>query len=562
MADFGPLSLLPPLLAIILAIVTRQVLLALFAGIWVGAFMLALAGAAGPAGYAVSVFRATSQSLAWIIENATDSWNATILVFNFVIGAFVGILYVSGALHSVAAALTRKVRSARQASLLAYILGWTIFFDDYTNTVVVGNTVRPLTDSLRVSRELLSYIVDSTAAPVAGLLIISTWIGYEVGLIRDSFTTLAEEAGKGVLPYAPDPANAMYAWIMSVPYRFYSILALTLVLIVILTRRHYGPMLEAEHRAVKTGKVLRDGAQPLMPTETVLGEPSQKQAPPWIFPLSILALVAATLVGMWLTGADDPSKWWETDFATALMNADAATALLWGSFAGYIAAAALILATGTLSLSRLMEYTVRGMYLMVLANTILLLAWSLKSAADAVGTADYIVSTVAAAGVHPFLIPPLIFAASAFISFTTGTSWGTFAIMMPIAIPLAWKLAIQHGLDPATTELVTYAAIASVFAGGVFGDHCSPISDTTIMSSMFTGADHIDHVNTQIPYALTTAAVSLVLYTLFAAGITHPAILLPIGVILLAALHRLLNISYAKRRGLPPVVPNYVLQEV
>ncbi len=562
MSDFGALSLLPPLLAIVLAILTRQVLLALFAGIWIGALMVVLAEAATPIDYVFSVFTATSKSLAWIVENATDSWNATILIFDFVIGAFVGILYASGTLHAVAAALARRVRSARQASLLAYVLGWTIFFDDYTNTVVVGNTVRPLTDRLRVSRELLSYIVDSTAAPVAGLLIVSTWIGYEVSLIRDSFKSLAEEAQKGLLPLAPDPANAMFAWIMSVPYRYYSILALILVLIVVLTRRHYGPMLEAEHRVVSTGKVLRDGAQPLMPTETVLGEASgEKRAPAWVFAVSVLVLVIVTLFGMWITGAEDPSKWWETSFVNALMNADAATALLWGSFAGYTVAASLIVATRSLSLIKLMEYTVRGMYLMVLANTILLFAWSLKTAADAVGTANYVVSVATAAGVSAFLVPPLIFAAAAFISFTTGTSWGTFAIMMPIAIPLAWKLAVQQGLDPAMVELVTYASIASVFAGGIFGDHCSPISDTTIMSSMFTGADHIDHVNTQIPYALTAMTVSLVLFALFAAGVTHPAILLPIGVALLIALHRLLNNTYAKRKGLPPVVPNYQVQE-
>jgi len=172
--------LLPPLLAIALAIITRQVLPALFAGVWIGALMIT--------GY--NPFAATTQTLSWIIENATDSWNATILIFDFIIGAFVGVLYASGSMHALAAAISRTIRTARGSSLVGWVLGLAVFFDDYTNTIVVGNTVRPITDRTRVSREFLSYIVDSTAAPVAGIALVSTWIGYEVGLIKDSFEKL------------------------------------------------------------------------------------------------------------------------------------------------------------------------------------------------------------------------------------------------------------------------------------------------------------------------------------------------------------------------------------
>jgi NhaC family Na+:H+ antiporter len=547
--DYVTFPLLPPLLAIALAIATRQVLPALFLGVWAGGLMLA--------GY--NPVDATTQSLAWIIENATDSWNATILIFDFIIGAFVGVLFASGTLHSAARAIARRVRSALGASLASWIMGVIVFFDDYANTIVVGNTMRPVTDRLRVSREMLSYIVDSTAAPVAGMMLVSTWIGFEVGLIKEAIATLQEEAAAGVIPAAPT-IEAYAAWLHSVPYRFYSIFAVLLVLLVVLTRRHFGPMLKAEHRAYKTGKVLRDGAQPLMPTETVLGEEpaARRYAPSWLFAASIVVLVGVTLLGMWVTGGGE--KWWQTPFIDALMNADSATALLWGSFAAYLVALAGALATRSLDFSTAMEYTVKGMYLMVYANAILLLAWSIKSAADAVGTAEYVVHLATAAGVSPLLVPPIIFLSAMFISFTTGTSWGTFGIMMPIAVPMAWKLAIQTG-DADLAYTVMYASIAAVFAGGIYGDHSSPISDTTIMSSMFSGADHIDHVNTQIPYALWAALTGAVLYALFAVGVTSPLILLPIGLVILVVGHYFISEWYSRRVGLPPRVPNYVVEE-
>ena len=532
--------LLPPLLAIALAFITKQVLVALFAGVWIGGLMAT--------GW--DVFGGTATTLGWIISNVTDSWNATILVFDFIIGALIGVLYVSGSMFSLASELSKKIKSARGASFLSWFLGLAVFFDDYTNAVIVGNASRPLTDRLRVSREFLSYIVDSTAAPVAGLAIVSTWIGYEVSLIDDSFNYLKSLVSEGKIALAPD-VGAMYAWLMSVPYRYYSILAIILVLLLVITRRHYGPMLKAEHRAVSEGKVIREGAQPLMPTETVLGS-AKSSAPWWVFVSSVIVLVIVTLLGMWVTGGGD--QWWTVSFTEALMNADAATALLWSSFVAYIFAATAVLATKSMRFTEVMDSTVRGMYLMVLANAILVLAWSIKSATEAVGTAEYVVGLATAAGVPAMIVPAIIFLASCFIAFTTGTSWGTFGVMMPIAVPMAWRIALAQGADP---YVVTYASIASVFAGGIFGDHCSPISDTTIMSSMFSASDHIDHVNTQLPYALTAAGISAVLFALFASGITTPLALLPVGVALLIASHRVLNTWYAKKTKLPAIVPNY-----
>lgn len=527
--------LLPPLLAIALCMLTGQVLPSLFLGVWVGALMT----------IAYDPVKGTIKALGWLVENATDPWNATILLFDFVIGAAIGLLYASGSFHSLADSLVRRVRTSRGASLAAAVLGTAIFFDDYTNTVIVGNTMRPVTDRLRVSRELLSYIVDSTAAPVAGIVLVSTWIGYMVGLIGDSLDYLQ---AKGDLAAVPE-VGPYAMWLSALPFFFYPILALALVYVVVITRRHIGPMLRAEQRAVREGKVLRDGAVPLMPTETLLGEPvRERRAPPLLFVLSIGGLVVVTLLGLWYTGASaiveglveenpeaTPPPWWTVGFREALMESDAATALLWGSFASYLVALAGSLTSRALSFAKAMEYTVKGMYTMLYANAILLLAWSIKSAVDAVGTAEYVVNHAVAFGLPSLAVPLVVFLVSMFVSYTTGTSWGTFGIMIPIAVPLAWELVLLQTGDASLAYVVTAASLGAVFGGGIFGDHVSPISDTTIMSSMFTACDHIDHVKTQLPYGLLAASVSVVLYLLFLAGLTSAAVLLPVGVILLVA---------------------------
>jgi len=632
-SDFGVLSLLPPLVAIILAIWTKRVILALFAGVWIGGVMVS--------GW--NPITGTTQTLNWIVSNATDDWNVKILLFDFLIGAGVGLIYKSGGAFAIGRALVSRVRTSRGASIMGWILGVLIFFDDYTNTIIVGNTMRPITDRTRVSREMLAYIDDSTAAPVAGLAIVSTWIGYEVGLIGDAFKDLNVSYG------------AYVAWMHSVPYRFYSILAIILVLIVAATHRHYGSMLKAEMRARTEGKVLRDGAKPLMTTEVDLGMPKEGGSV-HLFIWPILTLILITLVGMWYTGAtayhdgfvsdtqdvltviglsDQESKildelmsgqdvvlhnvlitpynesverFFYIDSTSAqeaynssvkkvldiagitgkeeenilnslyngipykigsltlehykkpsimdvLSDSDSALALLWGSFAMVVVAFFLVLLTKQMNIEEAEDAIIKGMKQMIIANTILLLAWSIKSATDAVGTAPYIVDIAKSAGVTGGVVPLIVFLVAMFISFTTGTSWGTFSIMMPIAIPLAYGVTGHVGPE-------VFAAIGAVFAGGIFGDHCSPISDTTIMSSMFSGSDHIDHVTTQIPYAVTASSAGLVLYLLFAIGIRSWIVLLPIGIVLLVGAWYVLTEWYGRKYGIPHgQVPIYVVEE-
>ncbi|BAA31011.1 Na+/H+ antiporter NhaC family protein [Pyrococcus horikoshii] len=531
MSDFGILSLLPPLVAIVLAIWTKRVVFALFSGVWIGGVMAAN----------WNPITGTIKTFEWIIQNVTNSWNATILVFDFLIGAGVGLIYKSGGVHAVANAITKRIKTSRDASLLGWLLGVLIFFDDYTNTIIVGNTMRPITDKMRVSREMLAYIDDSTAAPVAGIAIVSTWIGYELGLIKEAFEKLHITMGE------------YYAWLHSVPYRFYSIFAIILVFIVAYTHRHYGAMLKAEMRARTTGKVVRDDAKPLMATESDLGLPLTEKGSVHFFIWPVLSLIIVTLLGLYYTGkaaCEGPCGAMDI-----LSNADSATSLLWGSFAMVAVALTLVLATKTMTVEETESAIIQGMKQMMMATVILVLAWSIKSATEAVGTAEYVVGLAQRANVPGGIIPLIIFLTAMFISFTTGTSWGTFGILMPIAIPLAYKLAPN---DPQ----VLFASIGAVFAGGIFGDHCSPISDTTIMSSMFSGSDHIDHVTTQIPYAVTAASVGIVLYILFALGIKSPVILLPVGLVLLIAAWYFLSEWYGKKYGVPhgrvPIYPTEI----
>ncbi len=531
MSDFGILSLLPPLVAIILAIWTKRVILALFAGVWIGGVMVS--------GW--NPISGTTQTLDWIVSNATDDWNVKILLFDFLIGAGVGLIYKSGGAFAIGRSLANKVRSSRGAAVMGWLLGVLIFFDDYTNTIIVGNTMRPITDRTKVSREMLAYIDDSTAAPVAGLAIVSTWIGYEVGLIGDAFKNLNVDYG------------AYVAWMHSVPYRFYSILAIILVFLVAYFHRHYGPMLHAEYRARTTGKVLRDGAKPLMTTEIDLGMPKEEGSV-HIFVWPILTLIFVTLYGMWYTGGGS-AAYAKGGLMEVLGNSDSALALLWGSFAMVVVAFFLVLAMKKMTIEEAEDAIIRGMKQMVIANTILLLAWSIKSATDAVGTAPYIVDLAKGAGVSGSWVPLIVFLIAMFISFTTGTSWGTFSIMLPIAIPLAYGVTGYVGPE-------VFASIGAVFAGGIFGDHCSPISDTTIMSSMFSGSDHIDHVNTQVPYAMTASGVGIILYLLFGIGIHNWVILLPLGFVLLVGAWYVLTEWYGKKYGIPHgKVPIYVVKE-
>jgi len=519
--SYGFLSLLPPLTAIVLCFITKQVLASLFIGIWVGATILTgwnpLAG--------------VTQTLGYLVENTADSWNATILLFDFVIGGLIGLIYLSGGAQAFVKSVTEKVKDPRGGQFTAWLFGLIIFFDDYANTAIVGNAFRPVTDKLGISREKFSYIVDSTAAPVASLALISTWIGYEVGLIGDAI----EGTSVSLTPYS--------IFLQSIPYRFYSIFAIILVLAIALSQRDFGPMLKAEHRTRTTGKVFADGASPLSGGSTLkVLENVPRKTMNMVVP--IIVLVVVSIFGMWWTGGGSSAE----SFTTAIADADAMTALLWGAAFAVIIALIMYKAQGIGTLADMMDAFIDGAKMMVLANLILISAWSIGSVCDSIGTAPYVVN--AAKGViSPVLLPMIMFLICNIISFSTGTSWGTMAIAMPIAIPLSLALGVPLPLG-----------ISAVLTGSVMGDHCSPLSDTTIMSSMFSGSDHIDHVKTQIPYALTAAGVAILGYILAGTGMSV-GLVLPLGLILVVALLYLFSSISAKSAGISFPLPELKVKE-
>lgn len=510
----GWLSVVPPLVAIALALIFKDVLLSLFLGIFFGA--LFLNGWNPITAFARAIDQFVAPSLA-------NPGNASILIFTTLLGGMVGVIAKSGGTQGLVDALTKYATSARRGQIATWVMGILVFFDDYANTLIVGSTMRPITDRLRISREKLAYIVDSTAAPVASLVPISTWIGFEVGLIAAAFTQLD-------LPY-----NAYVAFVGSIPYRFYPILALVLGFTIAYTRRDFGPMLKAERRAAKTGELIANGDTPLADYDGGrLSPPEDTPKRAYNALLPILTVIALTLVGLFATGsaaarrADYPTafKWLQDVFS----NADSTRALLWASLAGVTVALLLALAQRILTVKQATSAMVQGFGSMLLALVVLILAWSLGSVCAELHTADYLVE-LSQGVVSPSWLPVMVFLLSAATAFATGTSWGTMGILMPLVIPIAHGLSIESGM--AVTDdrfyLLLLGTISGVLAGSVWGDHCSPISDTTILSSMASGCDHIAHVRTQMPYAITVGVVAMLLGDIPSAYGLNPWISIVIG---------------------------------
>ncbi|MGB6642249.1 MAG: Na+/H+ antiporter NhaC family protein [Thermoanaerobaculia bacterium] len=494
----GWLSIVPPLIAIALALIFKDVLVSLFVGVFSGALFL----------YAWNPFTAFARSIDhFIVPSLADPNNAAIIVFSMLLGGMVGIISKSGGTQGIVDRLSRFATDARRGQLATWTLGVVIFFDDYANTLIVGSTMRPITDRLRISREKLAYIVDSTAAPVASVAPISTWIGFEVGLIAAAFTQL----GIGT------DYNAYGTFLSSILYRFYPLFALVLGFTIAYTRRDFGPMLKAERRASRTGAVIAEGDTPLAFAAV------EKLSPPEGAPrrasnalLPIVTVVVVTLLGLFITGSNglertafDSSFDWLREVFSA---SDSFSALLWASLAGVVVAGLLALSQGILTVRQTMESMVEGFRSMLLAFLVLILAWSIGAVCEELLTADYVVSLTGGV-IAPQWFPALVFLASAAISFATGASWGTMAILMPIVIPISHGLstAAQFPVGSDSYTLVLVGTISSVLAGSVWGDHCSPISDTTILSSMASGCDHIAHVRTQIPYALGLGILGMML---------------------------------------------------
>ncbi|UJL45423.1 Na+/H+ antiporter NhaC family protein [Virgibacillus sp. NKC19-16] len=501
--EFGILSLLPPVIAIVLALLTRNVIPALFAGVWLGATML---HGWNPLMGLYAVFSD------FILPNVGDEWSATVLIYCGLFGVLIAVLQKTGGAHAIATAIAGKVKSPRGAQGSTMLFGIIIFFEDYFNALTVGSVMRSVTDKMRVSREKLAYIVDSTAAPMCLLGPVSTWVVFVMGLIGAQFVEL------GISD------SAYMAYIFTIPFNFYSILALILVAIIIFMKWDFGPMAQAEYRARTTGKLLRDGAQPPSDdsmTDVKMDENTTPKMRNMIVPIVVLIGLIPPLF-LWTGGFP------ENDFVTAIGESDGGLSILIAAFAAGIVGLGMGMQQKLFNFKEAIAIYINGFKSMMLVYIILALAWSIGSVTSELGTAAYIVD-FAEQNATPAIIPLLLFIVGAIVAFTTGTSYGTFAIMIPIAMPLA-----------ASMDISMYLAIAAVLSGGVFGDHCSPISDTTILSSAGSSSDLIDHVNTQLPYAITAGISGIISFLV--AGITGSAVAaLVVGAVTLFAFAYMLN---------------------
>lgn len=515
-AHYGVLSLITPFFAIVLSFITKQVVLSLATAVFAGAIIL-------DGGNVATAFLRTCDT--YIVGTVTDSWNATLLIFILAVGGLISIMSKMGGMQAMAIAMSKKAKNAKNSLVITWIMGLIIFFEDYANSLVVGPTMRPATDRERVSREKLSYVIDSTAGPVTDIAPISSWTAYEVGMISLAFASVGFEG------------NAYGTFIQTIPYRFYNILAIFMVIIVILSQRDYGPMYKAEKRARLTGKLLEDGAKPMMSQE--LDAMNVKEGAPLRMcnaVVPILVFTGVTIVGLWYTGGGMDLPFNFEGIRDALGNSDAASSILYSVLLTSILSIVMAMVQKIMTLKECIDVWLNGCKELLITDVILVLAWSSGTVMDNLGTGNYISHLVGGA-IPTILIPVILFLVSCVVAFSTGTSYGTSAIMIPIAFPLA------YGATGGEMDTLCLLTIAAVTSGAIFGDHCSPISDTTIMSSMGSAADLIDHVRTQLPYAVTVAIVAAVIgYIPAAAGVT-PLILIPAGIIALVIIVRLVGKS-------------------
>ncbi|NNF28942.1 MAG: C4-dicarboxylate ABC transporter [Gemmatimonadetes bacterium] len=461
MTEPGWISLLPPLLAIVLAVGSRQVYLSLAGGVWLGWTIL-------NDWHPGRGLAAAIESTVAVLGSAGD---ARVILFTLVIGALIATVEASGGVAGFVAWLERNrwVTGPRRAQLLAWIIGVVVFIESNITVLVAGSVARPLFDRYGTSREKLAYIIDSTSAPICILIPLNAWGAYNLGLL----------SGAGV----DDPLGVFLG---SIPYNFYAFAAVLLAFITVMSGLNLGPMKAAEERAA-SGQVLRPGATPMM-DEGVLSSADEPPIPPravnMILPIAVM--VVTMPLGLWITGSGD------------LRAGSGSTSVLWAVLAGLAVAWFLMLAQRAFSIDELVKIGLRGAGGLVPLALILLLAIALGNVADDLGTGAF-VAGVAEGALPPVVFVPLVFLVSAAIAFSIGSSWGTFAIMIPIVVPAAALLDFNLSVF-----------LAAALSGGVFGDHCSPISDTTIISSMAAATDHVDHVRTQLPYAILGGLVATV----------------------------------------------------
>ena len=536
----GWLSLLPPLIAIFLALIFKEVMSSLFIGVFIGAATIGFY-TGGISGIFGAFFAVLDH---YILDALMDTGHLSVILFSVLIGSIVAIISKNGGMQGVVNRLVRFAQTRKSGMLTTYFLGIAIFFDDYANTLVVGNTMRPVTDKLKISREKLAYIVDSTAAPIAAVAFITTWIGAELTYISGGVEKI--QAQGGVIT-----ESAYGIFVSSLSYSFYPIFSLFFVFFLLYKQRDFGPMLKAERKAAK-GEVKADSVTNKELEEFNPVNDTKIRSFNAIVP--ILVLITGTFIGLVYTGlsgtvlelAKDKveivgSVWSSIDLmeggevgffrklGIVIGNADSYAALLWASLSGLAVAIFLTVGQRIMSLKDTMDAVLVGINTMMPAVVILILAWSLAGVTEGLSTAEFLKNSFGSDFDQVWIIPALTFVLSAFIAFSTGSSWSTMALMYPLVIPLSFSVAGDL-MGQEEAMLIMYNTIASVLAGAVLGDHCSPISDTTILSSLATSCDHISHVRTQMPYALIVGVIALVIGIIPGAMGVPSYITIPIGI--------------------------------
>jgi Na+/H+ antiporter NhaC len=488
----GLLSIIPPLLAILFALIFRQVILSLILGTYVGAIFI----------YNYNPITGVLRLIdKYIINSIADGSHIQILVFTLLFGGVIGLISKSGGTRGIANVVSRFAKNRKSTMISAWLSGLVIFFDDYANTLIIGNLMRPVTDRMKISREKLSFIVDATAAPVASVFIISSWIGYEVGLIQDGLNMIGSEA------------NAYTTFLATIPFRFYPIAMLFFVFIIAYLQRDFGSMYRAERRALVENKLFNSeeiAKKNNVEASDIFANEDKAKWFNGIIPICII--VFGTIAGLAYTGINSLQEQGISDYGIReiIGYSDSYLALLWSSFSACVVAAVMILMQKIMNLNETIDAWFAGIRSMLYAVIILTLAWSIGAITNEMKTADYIISLISDS-IDARFLPVIVFIVCGLTSFATGTSWGTMAIMLPIVIPLSASVTAMNGYSPYDSSLVLVGVISSVLAGCVWGDHCSPISDTTILSSIASGCNHVDHVRTQLPYAIVVGTVCMLL---------------------------------------------------
>ena len=471
--EYGYLTLVAPILTLIIAIATRKVPLAMLIGIFTGQMIIC--------GW--NPFTAINEGVNGILGVCTDTGNLKTFLFTALMGAFVILVRVSGGVKGFVNYLTeqsKRVKSKRIAMLIAYVIGIIIFIDGLLSIMFTGVVTRPLTDKFKVSREKLAYICDATSAPVNAIIPLNSWGAMLMGLI-------AAEIASGYIQ--GEPMNLL---VRSLPFQFYSILSLVFVLFYIITGKDWGPMKKAEQRVQTTGKLYDDGVTPLLNDtdgfEELVEEGKENK---WNMMLPLIVLIGGTFLGLLITGGGN------------LAEGDGTTSILYAVIVTLLVMCVMYTKQGIMTAKEFGDSVMKGVSSMMGLVILLILSFAIGRVIKGMGTGQFLASLMGDA-ISGAFCPAIIFLMGAVMAFCTGTSWGTFSIMMPIAIPMA--VAMDANI------LLTIGAVVS---GGIFGDHCSPLSDTTILSSMSVGTDLFSHVKTQLPYALVTAACATALYVVF-----------------------------------------------